>query len=119
MGRVKAAYRDHVSRSGRSPSPNSKTVVRLTGFMECHLGLPDHSALMLAARITLPHFSLSSAMNWPKSAGEPGSAVAPSSAIRALILGSANAALISLLSLSTISVGMFLGAPMPNQALAS
>src|SRR5262245_48453033 len=78
-----------------------------------------HSGLMFAARITLPHFSVSSAMCLAKSAGEPGSAVAPSSAIRALILGSANAALISLLSLSTISVGVFLGAPMPNQALAS
>ena len=48
----------------------------------------DHSALMLAARITLPHFSVSSAM-LPKSAGEPGSAMRPNSANRALILGSA------------------------------
>ena len=31
----------------------------------------DHSALMLAARMTLPHFSVSSAMSLPKSAGEP------------------------------------------------
>jgi hypothetical protein len=30
--------------------------------------------LMLAVRITLPHFSVSSAMSLPKSAGEPGSA---------------------------------------------
>jgi hypothetical protein len=29
---------------------------------------------MLAARITLPDFSVSSAMNFPKSAGEPGNA---------------------------------------------
>src|SRR5262249_45856298 len=29
-----------------------------------------HSALMLRARMTLPHFSVSSAMNLPKSAGE-------------------------------------------------
>src|SRR5262245_27791591 len=91
-----------------------------------HRSLPElrsaslrHSALMLAARITLPHFSVSSAMCLAKSAGEPGSAVAPSSAIRALILGSARAALISLLSVSMILVGVFLGAPMPNQALAS
>src|SRR5262245_42893073 len=79
----------------------------------------DYSGLILTAWITLPHFSVSAAMCLPKSAGEHVSAVAPSSAIRALILGSANAALISLLSLSTISVGVFLGAPMPNQALAS
>jgi hypothetical protein len=32
---------------------------------------------MLAARITLPHFSVSSAMNLPKSAGEPENAVPP------------------------------------------
>ena len=35
----------------------------------------DYSGLMLAARITLPHFSVSSAMSLPKSAGKPGSAV--------------------------------------------
>jgi hypothetical protein len=59
----------------------------------------DHSALMLAVRITLPHFSVSSAINLLKSAGEPGSAVTPNSASRAFILASASAALISLLSL--------------------
>jgi hypothetical protein len=52
-------------------------------------------------------------MSLPKSAGEPGSAVAPHSASRAFILGSARAALISLLSLSTISAGVVRGAPMP------
>src|SRR5262249_17023795 len=31
----------------------------------------DYSGLMLAARITLPHFSVSAAMNLPKSAAEP------------------------------------------------
>ena len=39
--------------------------------------LSAYSALMLAARITLPHFSVSSAMSLPKSAGEPGSAYRP------------------------------------------
>src|SRR5215470_5935790 len=62
--------------------------------------LPRQSALMLAARITLPHFSVSSAISLPKSAGEPGSTVPPRSASRALILGSARPALISVLSLS-------------------
>jgi hypothetical protein len=42
-----------------------------------------HSGLMLAARITLAHFSVSSAMSLPKSAGEPANAVAPTSANRA------------------------------------
>src|SRR5262245_66073003 len=36
-------------------------------------GRVDHSALMLAARITFAHFSVSSAMSLAKSAGEPGS----------------------------------------------
>ena len=68
-----------------------------------------HSALMLAARITLRHFSVSSAMSLPKSAGESVSTSPPRSASRALILGSARAALISLLSLSMISAGVFRG----------
>ena len=34
-----------------------------------YLDGPDHSGLMLAARITFAHFSVSSAMNLPKSAG--------------------------------------------------
>jgi hypothetical protein len=38
-----------------------------------------HCALMFAARITLAHFSVSSAMSWPKSAGDPGSTVPPQS----------------------------------------
>src|SRR5207249_957447 len=82
----------------------------------------DHrldSSLMLAARTTLPHLSLSSAKSFPNSAGETAKAVPPSSPSRALSLGSARPALISSLSLSTISVGVALGAPMPNHTLAS
>src|SRR5215475_13132613 len=77
------------------------------------------SGLMLAARMTLPHFSLSAAMSSPKSAGDPGRSSPPCSASFAFIVGSASAALISLLSLSTISAGVALGAPTPNQMLAS
>ena len=69
--------------------------------------------------ITLPHFSVSSAMSLPKSAGEPGITAPPSSASRAFIFGSARPALTSLLSFSTISADVFLGAPMPYHALAS
>src|SRR5262245_20700252 len=69
--------------------------------------------------ITLAHFSVSSAMSLPKSAGEPANTVPPRSAIRALIRGSVRATLICLLSLSMISVGVFLGAATPNQPLAS
>jgi len=78
-----------------------------------------HSSLMSAARITLPHFSVSSAISLPKSVGEPGSPVPPRSAIRALIFGSASASFISLFNLAAISGGVFLRAPMPTQWLAS
>src|SRR6516225_6398537 len=92
-----------------------------------HSALPDgrrsasrhHSSLLFAARITLPHFSISSVMSFPKSAGEPGSGVLPKLASREFIFGSAKAALTSLLSLLMISVGVFLGAPRPHTAVAS
>src|SRR5262249_42503870 len=62
-----------------------------------------HSGLMLAARITLPHFSISSATSLPSSAGVATNGIPPRSARRALILGSARPALISLFSLSITS----------------
>src|SRR5262249_41871049 len=55
-------------------------------------GLPCQSGLMLAVRITLAHFSVSSAMNLPKSAGDPANTATPSSVRRFFILGSARAA---------------------------
>src|SRR6266542_2305228 len=62
--------------------------------------IQSHCALMLAARITLLHFSVSLAINLPNSAGVAMNGVASASASRALIFGSARPALISLLSLS-------------------
>src|SRR5262249_58131890 len=50
--------------------------------------------LTLAARITLRHFSVSSAISLPKSAGESASTSPPRSTMRAFIRGSARAALI-------------------------
>src|SRR5260370_28303805 len=76
-----------------------------------------YSALAPENLTTLAHFSVSSATSLPKSAGEPASGVPPKSASRALIFGSASPALISLLSLSTISAGAFFGAPPPLPAL--
>src|SRR5262249_33201209 len=64
------------------------------------------SALMLRAWMTLPHFSVSSAMSLPKSACGPASNMPPISASRALNLASTRPALISLLSFSTISAGV-------------
>src|SRR5262249_56197039 len=78
-----------------------------------------HSGLSPANFTTLPHFSISSAMNLPKSVGELTNGAAPMSEMRAFILGSARAALISLLSSSTISAGGFIGAPNPKQAVPS
>src|SRR5262249_35082532 len=74
---------------------------------------------MPAYLITLPHFSVSSAMSLPKSAGEPAIGEIPSSESRTSILGSASAALIPLLSRSMISAGVLLGAPTPYHELAS
>src|SRR5262249_47960346 len=80
---------------------------------------PHQSALAPDNLTTLAHFSVSSAMSFPKSAGEPKSGVPPRSASPAFIFGSPGPALISLLSLSMISTGVPLGAPMPFQLLAS
>ena len=75
--------------------------IRRTGVTEyLGRGRADHSALMLAARITLPHFSVSSAMSLPKSAGEPASTVPPKSANPRLHFGIGKAGIDLLLSLS-------------------
>src|ERR1700730_16578985 len=53
---------------------------------------PVHTAVhncKLAARITIPHFSVSSVRCFPKSDGEPANTTEPSSVSRALSLGSA------------------------------
>src|SRR5262245_2291589 len=79
----------------------------------------DHSGLMFANFTTLPHFSVSSAISLPNSAGEPGSTAAPKSAKRALIIGSAMPAFTSRLSISITAAGVFFGTPKPSHALAS
>src|SRR5262249_25312899 len=80
----------------------------------------DQSGLMFANLITFAHLSVSSAMNLPNSADElADSSTPPRPTMRALMAGSEMARVISLLSRSTISAGVFLGAPKPIQALAS
>src|SRR6186997_329696 len=94
--------------------------VRLTAVLECGAGIaPVQSGFAPENLTTLAHFSVSSAMSLPKSAGEPGSAVLPMLARRAFTLGSTRPALISLFSLSIISAGVPSGAPMPLHVLAS
>src|ERR1700676_1895953 len=78
-----------------------------------------HSALMPANLTTFAHFAISSPMRPANSEEEPASTVPPRSANRAFSPGSSRQALISALSFSTISTGVFFGAPTPNHALAS
>jgi hypothetical protein len=78
----------------------------------------DHSDFMPANLTTLPNLSVSAVMCLPNSAGEVAKTVPPKSARRALILGSARPALISLLSLLMISTGVPFGNPMPVHPLA-
>src|SRR5262245_61155102 len=85
----------------------------------CELGREAQSGLAPENLTTFPHFSVSSATSFPKSAGEPASSEAPRSASLAFALGSARIALISLLSLSMMSSGVAFGTPTPYQALAS
>src|SRR5262245_12621308 len=99
--------------------PSEDDCVLRPRFMERGGLAAIYSGLMLAARITLPHLSVSAAMSLLKSAGEPGSALPPSSAKRAVMPGSAKAALISLLRVPTISGDVRRGAPMPNHDVTS
>src|SRR5215813_3018217 len=93
--------------------------IRLSETMISAAKEQHHSGVIPANLTTPPHFSLSSAKSFPNSAGVLTKTLPPKSASRALIFGSARPALISLLSMSTISAGVFLGAPMANQALVS
>src|SRR5262249_19040121 len=97
----------------------SSAAIRGTGVTQFGSGLPPQSALMPANVTTLAHFSVSLARRRPKLAGGPGSIVPPISASRAFALGSARIALISMLSRPMTSGGVFLGAMMPKNALAS
>jgi hypothetical protein len=78
-----------------------------------------YSGLMLAARITLPHFSVSSAMNLPNSAGVIGVGSTPKARRRAFKSGAATPAVISPLSLSMIAAGVPVGAQMRYQPVAT
>src|SRR5262245_30957397 len=74
-----------------------------------YLDGPDHCGLMLAARITFAHFSVSSAMNLPKSAGLIDFGTLPMPANSATNLGSASPASIASWSLSMIAAEKFAG----------
>src|SRR5215468_4478668 len=82
----------------RSPMPRQR--LSSTDVTEYLAEFVVQSGLAPVNLTTLPHFSVSSARSLPKSAGESASGALPRSASRALILGSARAALTSVLSLS-------------------
>src|SRR5262249_16648130 len=105
-----AASRRSRPRPGASQEPRNERQGR---------GQSVYCGLIPAALITLAHFAVSSAMSLPKSAGEPASTMPPMSQSRAMILGSARPAFVSLLRASTIAAGVSLGAAMPNHELAS
>src|SRR5712691_3310258 len=74
----------------------------------------SYSALMLAARITLPHFSVSVLIRAPNSSGLLAIDSKPSVARRSLMSGSAMILTISRLSRTTISLGVPAGTATPN-----
>lgn len=86
----------------RKSGPSDSIKVDIDGLRQGASDCPDYSTLMPANFTTLADFSVSSVMNLANAAGALGTAFAPNSSRRAFTFGSARAALISLLSLSTI-----------------
>src|SRR5262249_9576589 len=83
-------------------------------LMECEPRKLDHSGLAPENLTTLAHFAVSFARKASKSAGEPANISLPRSTRRGFIRGSESIALISLLSFSTIGVGVLLRKPMAH-----
>jgi len=75
---VKPTCRDRRSTDAIDPSATSMgdSDIGIYGILD---GTPDRSALMPKAFTTLPHFSVSSAISFPKSAGESASTAPPRS----------------------------------------
>src|SRR5262245_13250109 len=106
-------------RRARQHADSSYSSLELIAVSPTVQRIPDHSALMPANLMTLAHFAVSSTMSFSKSNGAPRRSVSPSSANRALVLGSTRAALTDVLSRLTISAGVFLGATRPCHETAS
>jgi hypothetical protein len=67
----------HCGLAARKDDAAQQGVVRLAERDLWNVQSADHSALMPANLVTLPHFSVSSAMSFPMSAGKPASSSAP------------------------------------------
>jgi len=100
-------------RSGADSGPNKQGRRKTKNGERMRVSPCFHTGLMPANFTTLAHFAVSSATNFPNSAGVVDIGVTPMPTRLACILGSATTALISLLSFSMISVGVLLGAPIP------
>src|SRR5271169_1986482 len=98
--------------TGASLSPN-----RTYGMSVWRQG--HHYGLILAARTTLPHLSVSFATNAPNSAEDLRKAATPMSANRIFMLGPPRTALISWLSRWRISAGVLLRKPIAYHWIAS
>src|ERR1700730_2373388 len=116
IGLVELACTSHRPCQSVPPSHDEGLVSFATPFMP-RLPRADQppSGLILAARIPLPHFSVSSTMSLPKAVGEPISGVSPKSVRCAFSFGVARPALISALSLSTTCVDGLVGVPAREQ----
>src|SRR5262245_33565424 len=111
---------DHSGGNGTILQPRCSWCAHALQFsLNGRYGMSGHSGLMLAARITLLHFSVSLTMKASKSTEEPANIALPRSERRACTWGSARIALIALLSLSTIDPGVLLRRPMAHHWLAS
>ena len=82
MRGAKCAEYDASDRENKQNDDQSTAVHRLPQAIIQREADQSYSALILAALITLPHFSVSSAMSLPKSAGEPPSGTPPNSSRR-------------------------------------
>src|SRR5262245_11710373 len=114
-----ALSKSNILNRGYRPTHTLPTAERFSATGRYGTCRPRHSGLMLAIRMSLVHFPPSCAIRFPRSADDPPLARPPRSRKRAIVPGSARAALTASLSLSMPATGVFLGAPRPSHELAS
>ena len=108
----------HFSVSSNMNFPKSEDVIDIGSIWNFQPRFLGQSGLAPDELITAPHLSVSSATNFPKLAAEPGDRWCPDrQAVPSF--WSRNRDLISLFSVLTISMDLFLGKPAPNHWLAS
>ena len=108
--RAGTEQRSRLSVIARSAGPD-----RLATALQVNPSSSTYCALILPARMTFPHFSVSPAMNFPYSAGVIGIAEVARSARRSVRFGSTRAASTARLSVSMISGGVSRPSPAGRQ----